>query len=393
MNRKIGARKEPGTRGRAAEEAPKESEQRLQAILQSSPIPAFVIGRDHRIQHWNKALEELSGLKAGKMIGTRQHWKAFYARKRPLMADLLVDEEFAKMDRLYADKYVKSNLISDAYEATDFFPSLGDGGKWMRFTAALIRDRQGENIGALETLEDISDRKRAEEKLKSYSEQLRSLSARLEMVREEERAAISREIHDELGQALTALKMDVAWLAERLTGKPKGFREKTEAMSRLIDTTIAAVRKISSELRPWVLDELGLTAAIEWQIQQFQSRTGIRCRLPVLPEELPLDRDRNTAIFRIFQETLTNVARHAGATRVTVSLGTRREQVVLVVRDNGRGIMEREISDPGALGILGMKERAHLFGGEIRIAGKPGRGTTVTLIMPKMKPGRVSRPG
>ncbi len=254
------------------------------------------------------------------------------------------------------------------------------------FKAALTThfyyDEGGKFLGTEGIIRDITEHRRAEEETKAFSRQLRDLSAKMEMVREEERAAISREIHDELGQALTALKMDVAWLAQRQTEKADVFREKTQAMSRLIDTTVGAVRRISSELRPWVLDELGLGAAIEWQTQQFQSRTGIRCQYPHLQENLPLDKELSTAIFRIFQEALTNVARHARATRVAIGLESGGGRVVLTVADNGKGITDEESTDRRSLGILGMRERAHIFGGEFRIVGEPGRGTTVTLIMP-----------
>ena len=167
---------------------------------------------------------------------------------------------------------------------------------------------------------DITERKKAEEQLKGSTEQLRALSAHLQSVREEERTLISREIHDELGQELTGLKMDLSWLVKRLSKNQKSLISKTESMLKLVDSTIQTVRRISSELRPGVLDDLGLIAAIEWQAQDFENRTGITCDFSSSVEEIGLDRDRSTAVFRIFQETLTNVSRHAKATRVKISL-------------------------------------------------------------------------
>ena len=148
-----------------AEEALRESERRLHSIIEGSPIPAFVIGKGHRVLYWNRALEELSGINADKVIGTAEQWRAFYREKRPCMADLLVDQSLEAIPQWYFEKYIKSRLLDDAYEATDFFPELGETGKWLRFTAAVIRDSQGELVGAIETLEDITERKQAEEEL------------------------------------------------------------------------------------------------------------------------------------------------------------------------------------------------------------------------------------
>ena len=150
---------------RLTEEALRESERRLHSIIQGSPIPAFVVGNDRKVLYWNKALEEVSGVKAENVIGTNQQWKAFYSEERPCMADLLVEQELDVIPRWYFEKYTKSKLIEEAYEATDFFPAMGENGKWLRFTAAVIRDSQGNLVGAIETLEDVTERKRAEEEL------------------------------------------------------------------------------------------------------------------------------------------------------------------------------------------------------------------------------------
>ncbi|MBP1721022.1 MAG: putative sensor protein, partial [Deltaproteobacteria bacterium] len=163
------------TERKRVEAALRESEGRLSSIIQGSPIPTFVIGRDHRVTHWNRSLEELSGLAAKDTIGTTEHWRAFYSQERPCMADLLVDGERGKVSQWYAGKCQKSKLIEDAYEATDFFPTLGTEGKWLRFTAATIRDSAGHIVGAVETLEDITDEKQAEETLKESESRLREI--------------------------------------------------------------------------------------------------------------------------------------------------------------------------------------------------------------------------
>jgi PAS domain S-box-containing protein len=229
---------------------------------------------------------------------------------------------------------------------------------------------------------DITEHKRAEEELQRSREELRNLADHLQSVREQERTTIAREIHDDLGQTLTALKMDISWLGKKLPKDQETLLEKTKAMTKLTDMTIKTVKKISTELRPGLLDDLGLVAAIEWQTEEFENRTGIRCELTVDPEEIILDQDRSTAIFRIFQETLTNIARHAKATRVTISLKEKDDKVELRVRDNGKGITKEQISDSKSFGLMGIRERVHTWGGKVKITGKPGEGTTVVVSMP-----------
>jgi len=213
-------------------------------------------------------------------------------------------------------------------------------------------------------------------------EQLRALASRLQEVREEERTSIAREIHDELGQALTALKMDVVWLMQRLPEGSKPWLAKTDSMLKLIDNTISAVRRIAAELRPGMLDDLGLVAAIEWQAQEFQGRTGVECQVLLPTDDVALDEEHSTAVFRIFQETLTNIARHANATRVSVKLERTAQEIVLEVQDNGKGLEEAAVFSTRSLGLLGMKERALLLGGGLEVHGSQGKGTTVTLRIP-----------
>lgn len=229
---------------------------------------------------------------------------------------------------------------------------------------------------------DVSEQKRVEAQLKESFEQLRNLAVRLQSIREEESTRIAMEIHDELGQALTGLKMDLAWMTKRLPDGQASLAEKITAMSKLIDATIHTVRRISTELRPGVLDDLGLVAAIEWQADEFERRTGIRCAASLPSDSPAIDRDRSTAIFRIFQETLTNIARYANAKNVAITLKTDEAVLVLVVQDDGVGIPTQKVSDPQSLGLVGMRERAVFVGGKLTIAGRPTRGTTVTLEVP-----------
>ncbi len=227
--------------------------------------------------------------------------------------------------------------------------------------------------------------KLAQFQVKNSREQLRRLSAHLQNAREEERTRIAREIHDELGQALTGLKMDISWINKKMLvneNENEPFINKLKTMSNLVDATIKTVRKISSELRPGVLDYLGLSAAIEWQAQEFQNRTGIYCNIITLPKDMELDQERSTAIFRIFQETLTNVTRHAEATQIDVRMEIQGNKLILMISDNGKGITDSEIKNTRSFGLLGMRERTHLLGGEFSIKGIPNLGTTVTVEIP-----------
>jgi PAS domain S-box-containing protein len=230
--------------------------------------------------------------------------------------------------------------------------------------------------------QDITERRNAEESLKNSREQLRDLLANIHKVREEERTRISREIHDELGQSMTALKMDISWLIKRMTSEQEPLLEKARMMSKLIDINIQSVKRISAELRPGLLDDLGIAAALEWQTEEFKERTGLKCRLKVSPEDIVLGREVSTAIFRIFQEALTNVVRHADAGKVNVSLRQRVGQLTLQVKDDGKGITKKQISDPKSIGLIGMRERVHFLGGTVVIDGSPGKGTTLTVRIP-----------
>jgi signal transduction histidine kinase len=231
-------------------------------------------------------------------------------------------------------------------------------------------------------IRDITERKRSAEVIRKKEEELRNLTAYMQKATEMERTTIAREIHDELGQALTILKIDLSLFRKMFSEDQISMIEKTDAMSRLIDKTIQTVQRISTDLRPGLLDDLGLSAAIEWQLEEFQERTGIPCKIIIDPQDVTFDRDRNTALFRIFQETLTNIARHAEATEVSVSLQQKDGQIELKVQDNGRGITGEELAHPKSFGLIGIRERAIIFGGDSSVIGSAGNGTTVTVKIP-----------
>lgn len=231
-------------------------------------------------------------------------------------------------------------------------------------------------------MQDVTERKQVEGALRESREQLRNLSLHVEALREEDRTTIAREIHDELGQALTALKIDVSWLKKHVTAESTALLNKIAVMEDLIDSTLQSVKRISTQLRPGLLDDLGLSAAIEWQTGEFQQRTDIRCDVRIDPAEIIVNTMLSTAVFRIFQEALTNVVRHAQATHVQVVLTKDADTLMLDVRDNGIGITTAQIANPKSFGLIGIRERVQFLGGQVTFQGSPNEGTTVTVTVP-----------
>lgn len=229
---------------------------------------------------------------------------------------------------------------------------------------------------------DITQRQKFEEKLRASGEQLRQLAIHLQSIREEERKLIAREIHDELGQVLTVLKIQLSLLPNKIEGKSNEILDQIRSLTKLVDNTIESVQKITAKLRPDILDELGIVSAIEWQTKQFTDNTGIACERFLPKNEIELDPDRSTALFRILQESLTNVARHSNASRVNVILEKDSDQIHLEITDNGKGITNSQINNINSLGILGMKERALVFSGEFIIKSSMESGTTVKVKFP-----------
>lgn len=355
------------TERKRAEEALRRSEENFRKAFEASPAPGGIIrARDRRHLKVNSAFVRTLGYTAEEAVGKT-------AAELGVWPDGREQEEF--WQKLPKEKSVKG------YE-TRVHNKSGETMDILLYVEAI--ELSGEQC-FLASLIDITERKRAEEKLKASHEQLRALSERIRKAKDEEGIRIARELHDELGAALTSLK----WSLTRLNGAgTEGAdtngdgRTKIEEMVSLVDATINTVRRISSELRPGVLDDLGLIPAIEWHAQQVQANTGIVCRFESQVENVGLSRERATTVFRIFQEAMTNVLRHAGATRVNILVEEEDEEFVLDVSDNGRGITDSEKLGAHSLGLLGMRERAHSVGGRVEIKGTPGKGTTLIVRVP-----------
>ena len=280
------------------------------------------------------------------------------------------DEILKFIDRLNADKSIIFNAFLTGKSA-DRIPA--------EINSKLFD--YNERPAILFISRDIAERRIFEEKLKQRTNQLRNLASKLQSIREEERKMISREIHDELGQMLTVLKIQISLLSNKITNNDI-IKSKFKSVEKLIDNSIESVQKISSKLRPGLLDELGLIPAIEWQTQDFMEKTGIDCACTLPKEEINLDQDKSTALFRIFQESIFNTARHANASKIFINLSAVNNDLVLEIIDNGKGITQNQINDPKSLGLLGMKERAFILGGSVEIKSSMNNGTLVKAVIP-----------
>ena len=361
------------TNRKRAEEARKESEERYRSIFENAVEGIFQTTRDGKYVEVNPALARMYG----------------YDSPEDLIAAITNIASQLYVDPGRRDEFVR--LMQEQEEVTGFEALVyrKDGSFiWISENVRTRRDPAGVLVGYEGTVEHITERKLAEARLRTTLDEVRTLSGRLTKVQEEERTRIARELHDELGVGLTCLKIDLSRLHTMVSegagaGARKKAGDKIRSMVEQIDTTIASVQRLVTELRPAILDDLGLVAAVEWQCQDFQKRTGIPCICVTSADDIAMEPERATALFRICQEALTNTARHAQATAVTIKLELRSNSLQLVVADNGVGIPDAKLSNRQSLGLIGMKERVALFGGEITIQGHPGKGTTVTACLPR----------
>jgi PAS domain S-box-containing protein len=478
----------------------------LAKIIDGSSIPSFVINKQHKVVYWNTATEALSGIKREEIIGTDEQWRAFYTEKRPVMADLIVDGASAdEIEAYYQGKCKKSSLIDDAYEAEDFFPSLGEYGKWLHFTASPIRDSNGKVIAAIETLDDITERKSAEDALheseksfralfedaydaiwvhdlegniqtvnkaaaelsgypkeellgmnvksflsdeslnlsrevkdkltqhqrldapyelriirkdgseatwmvtsnlitvdgeakgfqniardvtqeKRMRENLRYYLHQITKAQEEERKRIARELHDDMAQVLGSLSRQL----DNFIRKKHGFASNEvlflKDLQAQLNRGVQVVHRLVQDLRPSLLDDLGLIPALRSLTKSLQESEGIATDLKVLGGERRFSPEVELLLFRIVQEALSNIRRHAQASETQVVIDFAEDRVKLTISDNGRGFeLPGGVDDfprSGKLGLAGMQERAQLLGGTLEVRSTPGKGTTLIVEVP-----------
>jgi len=482
------------------------AEEMLSKIIDGSPIPSFVIDKEHRITHWNTAIESLSGIKKEKIVGTDRQWSAFYLDRRPVVADLIVDGASAdEVELYYGGKARKSRLIKEAYEAEDFFPILGEGGRWLHFTASPLRDNSGEIIGAIETLQDVTERKRAEEALhkseksfrdlfesaydaiwvhdlegniqtaneaaaklsgypveellgknvrsflddeslnlarevgdkltrqqpvdmpyeqrlvrkngseaicmvntnlitsdgkpkgfqniardvteeKRMQENLRYYLQQITKAQEEERKRIAHELHDSTAQALIAQLHQLESLLQDKVRLPVRKAKSLWVFYEQTRDILQEVRRFSRDLRPSILDDLGLMPALEWVTGELKNEYGTEVSLNVAGNERRFSPEVELVLFRIVQEALRNIGKHAQALRAEVKVKFDVKKVVVTISDDGVGFQPPEslgeLSRIGKLGLAGMQERAQLIGGKLTLQSKVGKGTIVTIEAP-----------
>ncbi|MFC2008339.1 PAS domain S-box protein [Chloroflexota bacterium] len=359
----------------------KNTREMLTKIIDGSPISSFVINTQHKVTHWNTAIESLSGISEQEIVGTDEQWQAFYSEKRPTMADLIVDGASAgEIEAYYLGKYKKSRLIDGAYEAEDFFPSLDEHGKWLHFTASPIRNEDGEIIGAIETLQDVTGEKQLQENMHFYVQLITE-------AQEEERKRIARELHDDVSPPLLLCIQRLDTIIS--SGRPRLsrlLRDKLEVLRSEAVEALEHLRRYAQDLRPRILDDLGLVAALEWIAEDMAKNHGIDTDVKVIGTEYTQPAETQLLLFRIAQEALSNIRKHAGASTTTVTVVFGDSNITMTVTDNGKGfeLPERmeDLASAGRLGIMGMVERARLLRGALEIKTELGKGTRVVAKVP-----------
>lgn len=345
---------------------------RLQLQFDTMPIGLIVVDKDSKIVEWNPSAEKIYGYTKDEAAGKK-------------MIGFIID----RSEKKFFESFTRQILNSDGTESSIQNNITKDNRRILiegYFTA--LRDDKDEYLGYMAMVRDITEFKKAEEELWKSREDFRALAGYLQKSSEEERLMIAREIHDEVGQVLTSLKMNLSLLNREVEAtkeniNAKSVSEELKSMSGIIDRSVVKIRKLITQLRPEILDKLGLVPAIEWQINEFEENSGPKCTFATNFEEEEIDKEISLVIFRVFQEALTNILRHAKADEVNVELLNSQKAISLIVVDNGVGIKPRSTEEPKSFGLLGMQERAFLVGGKVNIESEEGRGTKITLEIPK----------
>jgi PAS domain S-box-containing protein len=404
------------TRREKAEAQLRESESRFRSFFENSSDP-FVLFDGERVVSCNRAAQKMFGYEDRKrIIGATMEKLSPEKQPDGILSALRARSLFKAALKRGSNRFEWVVQRADGKETpveasittitlggkTLLFAVLRDITTWKEARRALLyakadlENRVRERTSDLATankrlLREIKARKRTEQETRKSREELRYLSEHLQRIREEERARIAREVHDQLGQALSAVTIDLACLRERLPGQDAGLKEEVREIEKRIGDTTESVREICRELRPPILDDFGLPTAIKWHLGELRKKTGMDCTASI-DEEIPVhQKEISLVIFRIYQEAMINVLRHARATRVHVMLKLNKNHLVLVVKDNGKGISAEQITSPLSLGILGIRERVRFWGGKSLFTGSPDKGTTVRVSIPLRRRGSLSK--
>jgi PAS domain S-box-containing protein len=345
-----------------------EAQRRLGAIVDSAMDAVITVDEEQKIVLFNRAAEQVFHVRREEMLGT------------PL--DRLLPARFRDAHHGHIEGFGRTGVTSRRMgDVTTLWALRGNDGEEFPIEASISQAVEGSKRFFTVILRDITVRKQAEDALRESQRELRQLSARVLEAREEEKAHIARELHDELGQLLTALKMDLGWVRERLPREGEVAARLNE-MSGLLDRTVSATRRISADLRPLMLDDLGLADAAAWLVDDFAKRSGLACRIE-LPQDIPqVSKAVGTAVYRAVQESLTNIARHAGAKSAWVVMAVEDGALHVEVEDDGRGIAPEDLFKARSLGLKGMRERISFLGGALEIARAPRGGTRLRLTVP-----------
>lgn len=348
------------TERKKAEQTLRENERKFKEFFRNSQDLCYMLSAEGKILDVNRHALEVLGYKHSDLIG-----KPFGVVYAP--------ESLPRFKQLFS-LWLKTGVIRN--EEMTILTSKGQKRKVLVNVGA-VRDDEGKILYSSTVHTDITNRIYMEQDLKNSQIELRNLAMRLELARENEKKIISREIHDELGQLMTGLKMDIAWVNGRLSAEQQLLKNKTQSMLELVDEGIRSVKRITTQLRPRILDEMGLGAAVEWQVERFEKQSGIKCKTSFRPADIDVAMEISIVMFRVLQEALTNVARHSEATAVAVNLKAVDHKLVLQVKDNGVGITPAQLSNQHSSGLTGIRERMLAIGGDLHVRSFKGRGTTL----------------
>jgi PAS domain S-box-containing protein len=363
------------TETRSAEEGRRKIEKELQATyerllfrIENSPLGFIEWDSQTMVKSWSKRAEEIFGWSEKEFIdsnksGFSQVYKEDLPRIRKIAEELI--NGIVERNTVQHRNYTKDGRVI-----------------WCEWFNSVLKDQNGKVVTIMSLVQDITERKKAEEELRNLTEQLRNLASHLQNIREEERLTIAREIHDELGQQLTGLKIDISFLSKKINTKDKEVKQKINTINKLLDETVKTVRRIATELRPLILDNLGFIEAMKWQSEEFKKRSGIRIEFTSSVNEIILPDNILIGLFRIYQEALTNIARHSEATIVSAIFERNEKNVILCIKDNGKGFNAASIDNKKTLGLLGIKERALMMGGICKISGITGKGVIISISVP-----------